>query len=813
MIVRSLDNYFTYPPVRIFLILLFFFSGCTVVRKYQKNKPFVYKNNINLKIDNVTPDEKVILKSRLNTQLDDSSKVKIKDVAFILHYIDKPPVFDTVAARKSADNMQTSMVNLGYYSAKTDYHFTIDSAYKKGQLRVTTTYEVDAGKPTLIDTFAYFLNKPELQQLAVDTKKESPLQKNAPVTKSAVLNESGRLVDLYRNNGYYKFTTEELRITGDTSIEALTSIAADPFEEVRLLQEASEKREKPTIKLSMLLNRASDSTRLRKYYINNIYILPDYSPGDNYTDTSLTEQVRQDYIIRYHKKLFANSLLVKNMYLKKGDIYKQENYYKTLNSIYKIGVWESPSIDIIEKKDTNLLDMVVKLIPIKKYGFEGSIELSYSANSSTINNITPTNSGNLLGISGNLSLVNRNVGRQAIRMAHTLRAGVEFNTSQRNSNGTLINSNELSYSNNILIPKFVTPFKSINKKRLLTQQTFINTNVSQINRIDFFNQQIFNIAFGYNFTNKANHNWTYRPLNIDFRRLYNRSASFDNTLQIYPFLRYSFNTALVMGQSISFTKTYINPKHPTRQNNFKFNVEESGLFWGRLKNLIGSSGKGNFLSRYLKEFVKTDAEYTYIISHPKSAVVFRVFGGVGIPLSKNDTTLPFFKQYFGGGANSMRGWPIRGIGVGGQPLAPYNSNVFNDRTGDIQLEGNAEYRYNIAPLFSNAMYLKGAFFVDAGNIWNFKNTKPDGSTDTTQFKFQNIYKQLGVSAGTGFRLDFSYFLVRFDLGFRFKRPDVPANDGWQLPAISLKNLFGTSDANKRWRYENYNFTIGIDYPF
>jgi outer membrane protein insertion porin family len=815
MIVRSSDNHFTYTPVRLILILilLFFFSGCTVVRKYQKNKPFVYKNIIKLKIDNVTADEKVILKSRLNTQLDDSSKVRIKDVAFILHYIDKPPVFDTLAAGKSADNMQTSMVNLGYYNAKVNYRFSIDSANKKDQLRVITTYDIDAGKPTLIDTFAYFLNKTELQELALDTKKESPLQKNAPVTKAAVSNESGRLVDLFRNNGYYKFTTEELRVTGDTSIEALTTIATDPFEALRLLQEANEKRNKPTIKLAMLLNRTSDTTRLNKYYINNIYILPDYVPGDDYADSALTEQIGQGYIIRYHKKLFTNNLLVKNMYIKKGEIYKQENYYKTLNSIYKIGVWESPAIDIIEKKDTNLLDLVVKLIPVKKFGFEGSIELSYSANSSTINNISPTNAGNLLGVSGNVSLLNRNVGRQAIHMTHSLRAGIEFNTSKRNSNGTLINSNELGYSNTILIPKFVTPFYNINKKRLLTQQTFINTNISQINRIDFFNQQVFNIAFGYNFTNKANHSWTYRPLNIDFRRLYNRSASFDSTLQIYPFLRYSFNTALVMGQSISFTKNYINPRHLTHQNTFKFNIEESGLLWGRLKHILGNTIKGNFLTRYLKEFVKTDAEYIYTISHPKSAIVFRAFAGVGIPFSKNDTTLPFFKQYFGGGANSMRGWPVRGIGVGGQPLTSYNSNVFNDRTGDIQLEGNAEYRYNIAPLFSNAMYLKGVLFLDAGNIWNFKNTKTDGSADTTQFKFQNVYKQLGVSVGTGFRFDFSYFLVRFDLGFRFKRPDVSVDDGWQFPSITLKNLFDNGEANKKWRYENFNFTIGIDYPF
>ncbi|MEJ7676023.1 MAG: hypothetical protein WKF59_25820 [Chitinophagaceae bacterium] len=151
-------------------VIVFIFSGCTIVRKYQKNKPFVYSNNINLDIDDVTPDEKVIIRSRLNTQLDDSSKIRVKDVAFILHYVDKPPAFDTISARASAENMQASMINLGYYRAKAFYNYFIDST-KKDQKRVTTTYEVIAGTRTLIDTFTYMLNKPELQQLAVANKK------------------------------------------------------------------------------------------------------------------------------------------------------------------------------------------------------------------------------------------------------------------------------------------------------------------------------------------------------------------------------------------------------------------------------------------------------------------------------------------------------------------------------------------------------------------------------------------------------------------------------------------------------------------
>ena len=85
--------------------------------------------------------------------------------------------------------------------------------------------------------------------------------------------------------------------------------------------------------------------------------------------------------------------------------------------------------------------------------------------------------------------------------------------------------------------------------------------------------------------------------------------------------------------------------------------------------------------------------------------------------------------------------------------------------------------------------------------------------DSTQFKFQNLYKQLGISAGTGLRFDFSYFLIRFDMGFRLKRPDITENNGWQIPDINWNHLFSNDDVNKRWRYENFNFTIGIDYPF
>ena len=808
-----------FPAFFVLCIALIFLSGCstskknysgfTTVRKYQKNKPFIFKNSITLTAPDLKKDDKAAIKSKLNTQLDDSAKVKIKDVAFIFHSIIKPPVFDTNAIIQSANNMKTAMGNLGYYNPMVTY--TFDTVVHKKQERIISNYNVIAGNRTLVDTLAYLFTNPELESLAISTKKESLLQKNKPITKNAVQFETGRLVDLYRNHGYYKFTGDEIRITGDTSIEALTSVAEDPFEQLRLLEEANEKRDKPTIRLGVQLNNLADSGKLQKYYVNNIYVLPDYMPGEQYTDSSLHEHVSRNYVTRYHRKLYKFYIPGTYLYMKKGDVFSQADYLKTINGFYKLGAWESPTVDIVEKKDTNLLDLVIKLNPIKKYAFEGSGELSYSANTTTT--IAAANSGNLMGVAVNLSLANRNLWKQAARMTNAIRIGTEFNTAYQNSNGTFINSTEIGYTNNIVFPRFIFPFRNSNRTKYITKQSFINTTVSLIKRIDFFDQQIFNIGYGYNFTKKQNHLWSLKLFNFDYHRIYNRSDSFNSTLIKYPFLRYSFNTALVMGTSLSYKSSYVGFKNPKNINTLNFNLEESGLPYGLLKIRNKNAQNGNFFNKYLKDFIKGDVEYTYTINHPKSAIAFRAFGGVGIPLSKSDTTLPFFKQYFGGGPSSMRAWPVRGIGVGGQALAPYSNGLFNDRTGDIQLEGNTEYRFNVAPLFSNAVLFKMALFADIGNIWNFKNTKPDGSTDTTQFKFQNLYKQLGVASGVGFRFDFTYFLIRFDVGFRFKRPDVIKNDGWQIPDVTFNHLFRSTSDDREWRYENFNATIGIDYPF
>ncbi len=798
-------------------LCLLLFSACfkPIIRKAPKDRPYLAAQpGIEVKGGNFTNIERTTLNQRLKAQLDDSSTLVIKDAFFFLHIIKRPPAYDSIYSDISAANMKASMFNLGYYNATVSYK--ADTIRRK----VTLNFVVNAGKPTLIDTVSYHLRKKSLQDIAENSKTRSLLRKNDPITKNAILGEINRLVDSFRNNGYYKFTAAELKVRGDTTIEALTNISDDPFEQLRLLAEAQQKLDSPQIRIAVVLNPPADSSKLSKYYINKIYILPDFLPRDDFNDSSIfTQKITGNYIIRYHEYLFKTSFLLRNINLKSGELYKQDNYYSTLNNLSRAGVWQSVNIKVIESPDSsNQIDLVFELIPARKFGFEAALELSYSA-SSNANNVL---GGNLFGISGNLSLTNRNVGKEAIRMTHKIRAGVELNNNSIGTNKNLVNSNEVSYSNNLIFPKllfpgflklFAKPFtKTKDSIRLPFGESFINTNLAYNNRLNLFNLQSVNVNFGWRWKDKNNFQWEVRPFNLGFSNLYNQTDSFKTILKENPFLNYSYNTAYVVGMGAGFLHEYQNPVHRRslfKVRSTKFNIEESGLTWGNL----------GILKNYLRRFVKVDAEYKYTLTYTKTALAFRMYGGIGIPLLGSDTnrTLPFFKQYVAGGSNSMRGWPIRGIGIGGQPLAPFNSSrLFNDRTGDVQIEGNMEYRYDIARIIPNTLTLKGALFVDAGNIWNLRNNKNDGTVDTAQFKFNNLYKQLGVSAGTGFRLDFNNFLVRFDLGFRFKRPELfYLNDGWKAPSIGfddfLKKIFSRNE--RQWRYENFNFSVGINYPF
>ncbi|RYF87142.1 MAG: hypothetical protein EOO03_10950, partial [Chitinophagaceae bacterium] len=532
--------------LQIGLLLCLLFCSCNITRKAPAGKPYLAKNSYEIIGGKFTRLERSALEDRLAAQLDDSSKLVTSTMFFFVNILKRPPAYDTGYSALSAANMRASMYHLGYYNSNVTYR--ADTTNDK----VAVQYTVRVGNPMLIDTFSYRLTRPDLQALALESVDESVIKKDNPITKAAVLGEINRQVDTFRNNGYYKFTAAELRMRGDTTIEALTNVSDDPFEQLQILAEAQAKRDSPTIKLAMVLNIPQDTTKLDKYLINKVFVMQDFVPGDDINDTlNITQRTTRSFVLRYHKPIFRTGFLARNITLRPNQVYSLREHNKTLSNLAKAGVWQTTNITVRELPDTSKVDLIVELVPMKKFGFEAALEVSYSATSNTNNAL----GGNLFGVSVETSLLNRNIGREGIRMTHRLRAGIELNNNSRGTTTGPINSNELSYSNTVTIPRnlnFTPRFLQRGvQQRNRPGESFINTSIALNNRLDLFNLQTFNLSFGKRLPGKSTPvkttNWVFKPLTAQFSFLYNQSDSFKNILAQNPFLNYSYNTSFVIG--------------------------------------------------------------------------------------------------------------------------------------------------------------------------------------------------------------------------------------------------------------------------
>jgi outer membrane protein insertion porin family len=213
----------------------------------------------------------------------------------------------------------------------------------------------------------------------------------------------------------------------------------------------------------------------------------------------------------------------------------------------------------------------------------------------------------------------------------------------------------------------------------------------------------------------------------------------------------------------------------------------------------------------LFRFIKLDLDFRHYRNWKKSSFIFRAFAGIGFAFpTKNvdrqgEVTLPFFKSYFSGGPNSMRGWQIRKLGIGSNIfLDTLAGGSFNDKYADVQLETNLEYRFNMFRLFG--FWFRGAVFTDIGNIW-FRNDV-NGNFPGAELQLNKFYKDLAVASGAGVRMDFTYFLLRFDWGFPLKDPRYgPDKGSTKFYSTSKYGWF----VDGVWNKPTFQFAIG--YPF
>jgi outer membrane protein insertion porin family len=792
MVKRSFIGFFR------LLIVLMILSSCseqkrTWVRNYPKNTPFVYNNQITLH-GNFTKDEKKRLLSDLQNYWDDSLKVPKQQQFGLFYKIKNPAVFDSTNIDRSALFMNSYLNAQGYYYSVLTNNYTIDTV--KDQIRASVFMDIDAGKNITIDQVSYEMNDSTLQQIAVAEAGKSYLKKSNPYSKQVISNELDRMVGLYRKNGYYKITREDVYAYVDSNNTKLFALTIDPFEQAKLLSEvAKAKKENPNWDIAIRQREVEDSSRILKYHIGNLYYYPETKitdvPDSLITDKSFFEKKSESTFMRYKKGLFSFRPLKEDTYFKKGDVYNEEKYFKTANALGQLSAWQN--IDIrpeIRNRDT--LDMYFFMTPAVKQSFTVDLEAS--------RNIADIGVTNLLGITTNLSYNNRNVWKNAIQSIATFRTGVELNIlSSSNEADQLLQTFLINIGHTYIFPGIIQPFKRWKGlDKIDNRRTLWSVNGGYVDRRNFYRVRNLTTSFGYEWK-KGNNSFLYKPINVELYSI-DKLDSLDQLIIKNPFLKASFNEGSIVSQSLSFVRTTNGSKNPNKNKFYRLAVEEAGGLFGFIPGLQGN------IYRYLK----VETEYKQSVKFAKSELAYRAFAGIGYNYG-GDTiigpTLPFYKQFSAGGPNSMRAWRLRQLGLGSsnQSETDTASNAFRDRFGDMQLEFNVEYRFQLATIGS--FKIGSALYADIGNVWNIKRA---ASTDSdTRFSLNSFTRDMAIGIGTGLRFDMSYFLIRLDFAYKLKDPLRAANNGW----MSIRDFTWNDIRPNGIKVPNFALQLGIGLPF
>ncbi len=800
------------------LLLIVMFSSCTEekflgvinrtrVKNYPTDTPFVYSTQINIKSNSISKNEKNDLLRTLPNYYDDSIRAEKVQRFGAFYRITNPPIFDTSHISHSITFMNGYLNSIGYYRPVFKDSFYIKKI--KDQRRTFIIFTLNPGKVTVIDSLKYKLGDSILQRLTTreSTVKGSLIKPGkSPFSKPLLGNELDRLVTVYKQHGYMLISRDNLIAEADTTDPALLQVSPDPFEQIKVLQQAQERtRQHPVAKIIIQTRDIGndslgivDSSQTKQYRIGNIYFYPetDYTqlPDSLMNEKNLPVLYKQDEFTVYGSRhQFSFSPLKQHTFMRKGNLYNDRLFSKTVSNLSSIGAWQNVDTryrirvsnslqpDTLYKDSfmvrVDTVDFHYFLVPSVKQ----NVTLSLEASRNTGDFLS---TGNLFGIAINATYLNRNVWHKAIQSTTSFRNGVELSLDK---NLPLLQTFQSSLSHsysfpNILMPNPLAHFFFPHPEKLDAVKTLLSASGTYSERTEYFRVRQLVVNWGYQWKRK-NNVWSVKFPNIELYSL-DTLPLLVTQLQANPFLRTAFTTGSIISAIASFNTSFYSKNHPKQNNLFHAAVEEAG----------GLAGFIHPWNENIYRYIKGEVEYRKLFTFPTTSLVGRIFAGVGYDYGKVGNSLPFYKQFFAGGPNSMRAWSLRQLGLGSSLLsdtAGTKTLAYRDRYGDVQLEANLEYRYTIAQFSS--LKLGGALFTDIGNIWNIKY---NADNPKANFQLKNLGRDIAIGVGTGLRFDFSYFLIRIDGGIKLKDPARVANDGW----LNIKDF--------TWRNYEYERKIG-----
>lgn len=685
----------------------------------------------------------------------DTSKSKFRK--WIQTKIGEPPVYmSSVSPSQSSKYIDASLFNEGIFRSSTSY--VLNEKHKTTKIN----YISNIHTPFTFDTISYskinFILDNELQT----TKKGTFLVKGKPYSLDLIKKERERIDKLLKENGFFYFRSDYLKFVADTN-------------EVQ-----------KTVNLNLKLSDNIPENATRIYKIGIVKIDQTYSLKRD-SLTALKDTIHYDNVVFKGENPVRPKVIMRSVFLKQGDIYSRQNHNMTLNKLMSLGTFK---FIIIEFPETDSIG-IGKL--------NANIDLTPTPQKSVRIELQGTSKSNdYLGPALNLNYKNRNAFGGAELLTINLKGRFE---TQINSSYKGNYSYDVGPDIELYIPKFILPFNVRDPKGYFIPQTKIAIGYDYLKRVGFYNLNSLNFSYGYKWKENSRTDHELNPFFVNYSVIGNKSEEFDSLLQQNILLKKSFEEQFITG--INYAFTYNEQVIPDKRNQILFMLKaelagNSLSFINRVtkNNKPNESKPSEFLGNIYSQYARLSLDFrNYYATSPKDKMVFRIYSGIGIPYG-NSATLPYSKQFFSGGPNSIRAFRLNSLGPGNHLQPPNDGNIFFDQGGELKVETNAEYRFGIYKI------LKGAFFVDAGNIW-LVNKNPE--IDVEPFKFNRLLQDVAVGTGFGLRLDATFFVVRFDFAFPLRKPWLQDGQQWSYKTVA----FG----DPSWRGDNLILNFAIGYPF
>lgn len=685
-----------------------------------------------------------------------------KNSNFINRYLNKrfgeePVYLSQVDPDRNKDIFINRLENKGFFNTQVSFQ-----REGKRQEKASMLYTITLNRPYTLGNIVYEGEENTLGNRIKSLLPKGLLQTGERFDLGHIKAERERITAQLLEVGYYNFSPEIILLSIDSAA-------------------AGDKK----IDLYVQLKPEAPLETLTPYRLSKMYIYPDYSLV---TDSTMSKDtvVYSSYAVIQHDQNFLPKRFVEYILIRQGEIYNQTLSDRTRQRLFAIGAFGFVNIryqvppDATPDSTGHLpLEAHIYLSPLSKRSIRGELQALSKSN-------------NFMGPLLSLNYKDRN----ALKGGEQLSLGGQIGYESQIAGGkrTGLSAFEAGINGELSIPRIISPFRWKSNVLYGIPRTKVNAAFNLLNRVNFYQLHSLSVGFGYlwNANRYAFHE--IRPLALTYTRIAQTSENFEEILKSNIFLQRSFEQQFIPGMEYKFTFNELGNTHKKQHFWVQTNIDLSGNLLHLTQQLVGVDNANHLLGSEFARYARIDIDARhYRKAGIGQQLILRAYGGFGKPLG-HSPSLPFIKQYFSGGPNSVRAFRIRSLGPGTYQPDQLGSASFFDQSGDIRIEVNVEYRFPIM------RFLNGAIFTDAGNIWLARENPDIPGGQLTK----NWIRELGVGVGAGLRLDIQFFVLRLDLSTPIRKPWLPEDDRW-----TTRFNYGSGV----WRRDNLIWNFAIGYPF